>query len=315
MLVVHKTKITSYQWPEQLPRSSGARELLWFVFSTSKEIRGWKIKVVVVGRSTRPQSWTTKVCGVDDGGGNREGEERTLALAACLDEGLRRRSTHGGSDASRAMDRERAWKTIVLPSLPAQVLDTIEGTMTHIEICTIAHGRRRNNGVKVMAEYLNNDLDYVLEDHSETGYFDYFDDDEFDWDDQQGDGHGSRLENANDTTKQNSDTSASEYRNGKDMQGIPWERLNHSRDYYREMRLKMYKNYENLLGPHDELEQATKRCLTLEKKEHFDCRVSWPVPTHLLLKSRSVSKWIMQALSTTFTTIQGLSSQQLCIFR
>ncbi|XP_074572595.1 putative WD repeat-containing protein C2A9.03 isoform X1 [Curcuma longa] len=110
-----------------------------------------------------------------------------------------------------------------------------------------------------MAEFLNNDLDYVLEDHSDTGYFDYFDDDEFDWDDQQVGGHGSRLEIANGTTKQNSDTSASEYRNGKDMQGIPWERLNHSRDYYREMRLKMYKNYENLLGPRDELEQECKQ--------------------------------------------------------
>lgn len=50
-----------------------------------------------------------------------------------------------------------------------------------------------------MAEFLNNDLDYVLEDHSDTGYFDYFDDDEFDWDDQQVGGHGSRLEIANGT--------------------------------------------------------------------------------------------------------------------
>lgn len=41
-----------------------------------------------------------------------------------------------------------------------------------------------------------------------------------------------------------------EYRNGKDMQGIPWERLKYSRDQYRKMRLKHYKNYENLARSH-----------------------------------------------------------------
>ncbi|WZZ59845.1 hypothetical protein YC2023_059952 [Brassica napus] len=32
---------------------------------------------------------------------------------------------------------------------------------------------------------------------------------------------------------QESDTSALEARNGKDIQGIPWEKLNYSRDQYR----------------------------------------------------------------------------------
>lgn len=41
-------------------------------------------------------------------------------------------------------------------------------------------------------------------------------------------------------------TSASDYREGKDIQGIPWERLNYSRNQYREMRLKEYKNYQSL---------------------------------------------------------------------
>lgn len=52
------------------------------------------------------------------------------------------------------------------------------------------------------------------------------------------------------------DTSAVEYRQGKDMQGIPWERLNYTRDQYRQMRLKQYKNYESLNRPRDGLHKV-----------------------------------------------------------
>ncbi|XP_059658556.1 uncharacterized WD repeat-containing protein C2A9.03-like [Cornus florida] len=43
-----------------------------------------------------------------------------------------------------------------------------------------------------------------------------------------------------------SDTSAAEARGGKDIQGIPWERLSISREKYRQTRLEQYKNYENV---------------------------------------------------------------------
>ena len=41
------------------------------------------------------------------------------------------------------------------------------------------------------------------------------------------------------------DTSAAEARAGKDIQGIPWERLRITRKDYRKARLEQYKNYEN----------------------------------------------------------------------
>ena len=44
------------------------------------------------------------------------------------------------------------------------------------------------------------------------------------------------------------DMSAADARNGKDIQGIPWERLSVTREKYRERRLEQYKNYENI--PH-----------------------------------------------------------------
>ncbi|GMN36722.1 hypothetical protein TIFTF001_006233 [Ficus carica] len=42
------------------------------------------------------------------------------------------------------------------------------------------------------------------------------------------------------------DTSAADARKGKDLQGIPWERLSISREKYRQTRVEQYKNYENV---------------------------------------------------------------------
>lgn len=54
-----------------------------------------------------------------------------------------------------------------------------------------------------------------------------------------------------------SDTTAAQARRGKDIQGIPWDRLQFTREKYRETRLQQYKNYVNLLPPIDELEKVT----------------------------------------------------------
>ncbi|KAL8148800.1 putative WD repeat-containing protein C2A9.03 [Apium graveolens] len=42
------------------------------------------------------------------------------------------------------------------------------------------------------------------------------------------------------------DTTASQAKRGKDIQGIPWERLSITREKYRQTRLEQYKNYENI---------------------------------------------------------------------
>jgi hypothetical protein len=52
------------------------------------------------------------------------------------------------------------------------------------------------------------------------------------------------------------DASALDFKEGKDMQGIPWERLNYTRDQYRQMRLKEYKSYKNLTRSRSGLEQV-----------------------------------------------------------
>ncbi|XP_059632836.1 uncharacterized WD repeat-containing protein C2A9.03-like [Cornus florida] len=58
------------------------------------------------------------------------------------------------------------------------------------------------------------------------------------------------------------DTSSAQARKGKDIQGIPWERLNITRESYRLTRLEQYRNYENipLSG-----EAVDKECKQTEK--------------------------------------------------
>ncbi|CAL1388914.1 unnamed protein product [Linum trigynum] len=113
-----------------------------------------------------------------------------------------------------------------------------------------------------MAHLHNNDLEYVVDE--------YYDSDvEEEPQLQKGDemeSLDSDFEDDLEFNKSSTDTTAVEFRNGKDIQGIPWERLNYTRDKYRETRLKQYKNYENLSPSH---EQINKECLQVTKGKTF----------------------------------------------
>lgn len=52
------------------------------------------------------------------------------------------------------------------------------------------------------------------------------------------------------------DTSAAEARRGKDIQGIPWDRLQVTRQEYRKTRVEQYKNYENFPNSSDLVEKV-----------------------------------------------------------
>ncbi|KAI4337714.1 hypothetical protein L6164_016098 [Bauhinia variegata] len=122
---------------------------------------------------------------------------------------------------------------------------------------------------RIMDQFNNDDLDYVVAD-----YYDFpeFEDggDLYEDNGPQGkygsDYVDSDFEDDFEMTKSKNDTSAMEARAGKDIQGIPWERLNYGRDKYRQTRLKQYKNYENLSLSREELE---KECLEVEKGKNF----------------------------------------------
>ncbi|KAH0859703.1 hypothetical protein HID58_087964 [Brassica napus] len=104
------------------------------------------------------------------------------------------------------------------------------------------------------------------------------------------------------------DTSAAQARDGKDIQGIPWERLSVTRQKYRKTRLDQYKNYENIP---DSGESAAKNCTNTEKGSsfytfrrnsrsvrstilHFQLRnLVWATSKHdvYLLSNYSISHW------------------------
>ncbi|KAF3329779.1 WD repeat-containing protein C2A9.03 [Carex littledalei] len=62
------------------------------------------------------------------------------------------------------------------------------------------------------------------------------------------------------------DTTAAEARKGKDIQGIPWERLSITREKYRLTRLSQYKNYENVPNSGEE---SQKESIITEKGENY----------------------------------------------
>ncbi|GMH00126.1 hypothetical protein Nepgr_001965 [Nepenthes gracilis] len=114
-----------------------------------------------------------------------------------------------------------------------------------------------------MSHIQNDDLEYVVDDYYDMTDFDNEPFSEGSTPKSSSDSpFDSDLEDDFDMGKSKTDTSAVEARNGKDIQGIPWERLNFTRDKYRETRLKQYENYESLSSSRDELE---KECKQVEK--------------------------------------------------
>ncbi|PIA48101.1 hypothetical protein AQUCO_01400588v1 [Aquilegia coerulea] len=106
-----------------------------------------------------------------------------------------------------------------------------------------------------MAQFQNNDLEYINDYHGMTEF-----------QDQQQIGQDSDVEDELELSHPKTDTSALEARNGKDIQGIQWERMNYTRDKYRERRLKQYKNYKSLSGFLGDLE---KECKQVERGSTF----------------------------------------------
>ncbi|KAL0440140.1 UNVERIFIED_CONTAM: hypothetical protein Slati_2497000 [Sesamum latifolium] len=118
-----------------------------------------------------------------------------------------------------------------------------------------------------MEQFPNHELEYVVDDYLDVTDFEgqgvspgsgrgSVDDEELDSD----------FEDDFGLSKPDTDTSAVEAKNGKDIQGIPWERLNFTREKYRETRLKLYKNYESLSRSREDLD---KKCKDVEKGHNF----------------------------------------------
>eukprot|EP00262_Sarcandra_glabra_P009893 TRINITY_DN2471_c0_g1_i1.p1 TRINITY_DN2471_c0_g1~~TRINITY_DN2471_c0_g1_i1.p1 ORF type:complete len:444 (-),score=54.91 TRINITY_DN2471_c0_g1_i1:1534-2865(-) len=83
------------------------------------------------------------------------------------------------------------------------------------------------------------------------------------------------------------DTSSAQARRGKDIQGIPWDRLNITREKYRQTRLEQYKNYENIPSSGEVID---KECKQMEKggnyyEFRYNTRLVKPTILHFQLRN------------------------------
>ncbi|OAY51193.1 uncharacterized WD repeat-containing protein C2A9.03 isoform X2 [Manihot esculenta] len=111
--------------------------------------------------------------------------------------------------------------------------------------------------------------------------------DELDQDNYGGEGNIEIEADEYDMLTKVTDTSSAQARKGKDIQGIPWERLNITRDKYRLTRLEHYKNYENipLSG-----QAVDKECKQMEKGGNYyeffyNTRLVKPTILHFQLRN------------------------------
>nr|XP_043640155.1 uncharacterized WD repeat-containing protein C2A9.03-like [Erigeron canadensis]XP_043640156.1 uncharacterized WD repeat-containing protein C2A9.03-like [Erigeron canadensis] len=110
-----------------------------------------------------------------------------------------------------------------------------------------------------MSYHQQEDNEYVVDEYDmEDVDYDDMDDD----DDDEYHGSDSDADHYDYMNYKLQDTSAAQARRGKDVQGIPWERLSITREKYRQTRLQQYKNYENI--PHSG-EASQKACKFTDK--------------------------------------------------
>ncbi|KAJ9558888.1 hypothetical protein OSB04_013502 [Centaurea solstitialis] len=101
-------------------------------------------------------------------------------------------------------------------------------------------------------------IDYMAEEGDMSDFADDVDGEE--------NGGGDRSLDDYDMLTKVTDTSSAQARTGKDIQGIPWERLNITRESYRRTRLEQYRNYENIPLSGDAVD---KKCKQKSKGGHY----------------------------------------------
>ncbi|XP_078440006.1 putative WD repeat-containing protein C2A9.03 [Wolffia australiana] len=114
-----------------------------------------------------------------------------------------------------------------------------------------------------MSQYHRDDMDDMAEDYEMAGV-------EGDMDDHFHDRFIEDSDSDIDEYTQGSpritDTSSAQARKGKDIQGIPWDRLSITREKYRQTRLAQYRNYENIPSSG---EKSEKECKATRKGDVF----------------------------------------------
>ncbi|CAO2831446.1 unnamed protein product [Amaranthus hypochondriacus] len=103
-----------------------------------------------------------------------------------------------------------------------------------------------------MSQQQVDEFDYMADDHDAADLIDEVEGDFYARED------GNLGMDEYDLLTEITDTSAASARRGKDIQGIPWDRMNVTREKYRLTRLEQYKNYENVPTSGDSIDKEWK---------------------------------------------------------
>ncbi|KAM0944153.1 putative transcription factor WD40-like family [Dioscorea sansibarensis] len=127
------------------------------------------------------------------------------------------------------------------------------------------------------------EFDYLLDEGEMGNFMDYDMDGGF----SDGGGGGSESEDDYALLTRVTDTSAAQARRGRDIQGIPWNRLHITRQNYRKTRLEQYKNYENIASSG---ELVDKNCKQMDKGGNYyeflyNTRLVKPTILHFQLRN------------------------------
>ncbi|KAL0916018.1 hypothetical protein M5K25_013497 [Dendrobium thyrsiflorum] len=117
-----------------------------------------------------------------------------------------------------------------------------------------------------MSHYQGSDVDEAVDEYNIGEMGDMDDEGDDDYHGRRGEYSDSDDEEFELSNGRITDTSAAQARRGKDIQGIPWDGLNITRDQYRQTRLEQYKNYENIPNSG---EASEKGCKATEKGGNY----------------------------------------------
>ncbi|KAF9615486.1 hypothetical protein IFM89_023855 [Coptis chinensis] len=101
------------------------------------------------------------------------------------------------------------------------------------------------------------------------------------------------------------DTSAAQARRGKDIQGIPWERLNITREKYRQTRIEQYKNYENVPSSGEVVDKVVA---SLVGHLDYSFATAWHPNGHILAtcnQDKTCRVWDTRYLASPVAVLNG----------
>uniref|UniRef100_A0A803NAS8 Transducin/WD40 repeat-like superfamily protein n=1 Tax=Chenopodium quinoa TaxID=63459 RepID=A0A803NAS8_CHEQI len=156
------------------------------------------------------------------------------------------------------------------------------------------------------------DADYMAEEYEIE---DFDDDMDEDFRDREMGGSDSEIEEYDFMENKFADTSSAQARRGRDIQGIPWERLSITREKYRQTRIEQYKNYENIPNSGEGTEKLRNLVWATSKHDVYlmsnSCIVHWSSLARCKSEVLNVSGHVAPTEKHPGSILEGFSQTQV----